>query len=761
MKLFNYVFSDRKKSFLVLLLALLSLSPAYADQGYTVFDSSTGTLTFKYGTPTGTLNTDYYNTDNTGMGSPDWSMYPWPNGIKKLVTKVVFEPSFASARPTSCQDWFSNCSNLTEIEGIEYLNTENVAYMGSMFRDCSKLASLDLTHFNTAKVTRIRSMFEGCSSLTSLDLSSFNTEKVEDMENMFYGCSSLTSLDVSSFNTSKVTTMYQMFRECEKLTTLDLSNFNTQNVTNMTDMFEDCGRLTTLDISNFNTGKVRNMYRMFYHCGSLTTLDVSSFNTQNVTSMTDMFGYCSSLTSLDLSNFNTAKVIGMGGMFYRCGSLTTLDVSNFNTENVTYMFRMFNGCSSLTSLDLSSFNTEKVEDMENMFYDCSSLTSPDVSSFNTQNVTNMCEMFSTCPGLTTLDLSSFNTANVHDMREMIAFCGNLTSVTFGPDFSIASSSYKTNMFRFCSKLRYIDFFDSDDTDAITEVNRSSAMFNNVPQTTVIYLPHGSQNVTNVRNVVYSKNGDETDLWCPEYYSEDKVDIEFPRNFQAYEAKYSRSMNATTKYGTTILPYAFESNDEVQAYTLHHELTDAMYFAETSSVPAHTPFFYKKKDTSATTVNFNMADATNGITVYATHTTSAAEGGEPYQTGSGMTDWATKGYYITETIDAYNNGTFYISGDKFLKAMGTVKMNPHRVTFHGEWTMEPSTSSGSNIMPFELLGSGDVTDEIINAFEASDLRKEVSEARTIYDAQGRQHSELQKGLNIIRRKDGSAVKVIIR
>ena len=127
----------------------------------------------------------------------------------------------------------------------------------------------------------------------------------------------------------------------------------------------------------------------------------------------------------------------------------------------------------------------------------------------------------------------------------------------------------------------------------------------------------------------------------------------------------------------------------------------------------------------------------------------------------MTDWATKGYYITETIDAYNNGTFYISGDKFLKAMGTVKMNPHRVTFHGEWTMEPSTSSGSNIMPFELLGSGDVTDEIINAFEASDLRKEVSEARTIYDAQGRQHSELQKGLNIIRRKDGSAVKVIIR
>ena len=94
-------------------------------------------------------------------------------------------------------------------------------------------------------------------------------------------------------------------------------------------------------------------------------------------------------------------------------------------------------------------------------------------------------------------------------------------------------------------------------------------------------------------------------------------------------------------------------------------------------------------------------------------------------------------------------------------MGTVDMYPHRVTFHGEWTMDPSTSNGSNIMPFELLGSGDVTNEIINALEESDLRKEVSEARAIYDAQGRQHSELQKGLNIICRKDGSAVKVVIR
>ena len=77
------------------------------------------------------------------------------------------------------------------------------------------------------------------------------------------------------------------------------------------------------------------------------------------------------------------------------------------------------------------------------------------------------------------------------------------------------------MFEQSTKLRYIDFYDSDDTDAITEVDisSSSSMFYGVPRTTVIFLPHGSQDVTNVRNVVYSKNGNQNDLWCPEYYSE--------------------------------------------------------------------------------------------------------------------------------------------------------------------------------------------------------------------------------------------------
>jgi surface protein len=53
---------------------------------------------------------------------------------------------------------------------------------------------------------------------------------VTDMGSMFYDCNKLTSIDLSSFDTSKVTNMSYMFDSCSSLTTLDLSNFDTSNV---------------------------------------------------------------------------------------------------------------------------------------------------------------------------------------------------------------------------------------------------------------------------------------------------------------------------------------------------------------------------------------------------------------------------------------------------------------------------------------------------------------------------------------------------
>ena len=340
-------------------------TPEGGFHAYAEFDGGTGTLTFRRGAskPEGTYDL------NMGTNYPGW----W-YGQKEKIKTVVFDASFANARPTSCYCWFSGCNNLTEIKGIEYLNTEKVTNMGFMFSSCKALTSLNLSNFNTEKVTDMQGMFKECSDLTSLDLSNFNTEKVTNMRQMFYNCSDLTSLNLSNFNTEKVMYMSNMFRLCNKLTSLDLTSFNTAEVTKMDNMFMSCDALTSLNLSNFNTAKVTDMKYMFYGCSALTSLDITSFNTAEVTDMSNMFRLCNKLTSLDLSNFNTAKVTDMANMFKSCDALTSLDLSSFNTAEVTNMTQMFYNNPALTTIYASDkFVTSKVEYGSKMFLDCTLL----------------------------------------------------------------------------------------------------------------------------------------------------------------------------------------------------------------------------------------------------------------------------------------------------------------------------------------------------------------------------------------------------
>ena len=224
-----------------------------------VFDDATKTLTFIYGPkPEGAYDL------NKKSASPAW------NAKNSSIEKVVFHSSFANVRPTTFYDWFSNCQNLTQIEGMGNLNTENVTDMSYMFNNCKKLSSLDFSKFNTENVTNMRRMFHNCSKLSSLDFSKFNTENVTDMSYMFSCCWGLSSLDLSKFNTENVTNMTNMFYNCSALSTLDLSNFNTAKVGNMSCMFSDCFTLTTIYGSDeFVTEEVYNSQNMFLRCKNL------------------------------------------------------------------------------------------------------------------------------------------------------------------------------------------------------------------------------------------------------------------------------------------------------------------------------------------------------------------------------------------------------------------------------------------------------------------------------------------------------------
>ena len=167
-------------------------------ESYVVLDNAAGTLTFKHDAskPAGAFSL------NEGENYPAWYDGDYDGDgneyNKNNIKKVVFDASFANARPTNCYSWFFGCKDLTTIEGIGYLNTENVTSMRAMFSGCSSLTSLDVSNFKTQNVTSMRAMFSRCSSLTSLDVSKFNTDKVTNMSGMFGRCSNLTSLNVIS-----------------------------------------------------------------------------------------------------------------------------------------------------------------------------------------------------------------------------------------------------------------------------------------------------------------------------------------------------------------------------------------------------------------------------------------------------------------------------------------------------------------------------------------------------------------------------------
>ena len=175
---------------------------------YAEFDNATGTLTFRY---KGVKPAGAYDL-NVKSNDPGWQAQ------KRKIKKVVFDASFANARPTSCCLWFADCFYLTEIEGIENLNTQNVTDMSEMFTCCYALTSLDVSNFNTEKVTNMTDMFLGCSALTSLDLSNFNTANVMGMSSMFTGCSTLQTIFASDkFFTDQVFGGSDMFLDCTNL----------------------------------------------------------------------------------------------------------------------------------------------------------------------------------------------------------------------------------------------------------------------------------------------------------------------------------------------------------------------------------------------------------------------------------------------------------------------------------------------------------------------------------------------------------------
>ena len=518
--------------------------PYAGAEAYACYTPSNTTLTFYYDTDRSIRTGTTYDL-NTGSNTPGWRT----DSTCRSVTKVVFDPSFAAARPTSTYRWFSLMNNLTSIIGISYLKTENVKDMQSMFYYCSSLTNLDLSSFNTANVTNMSSMFSQCSSLASLDLSNFSTAKAVSMSYMFNGCSGLTSLNLSGFNTANVTNMAWLFGDCSGLTSLDLSNFNTSKVINMTNMFRNNAGLVTIYVgSEWSTDAVTTSTNMFTNCTNLvggmgTTyedyypvdktfahIDGGPYNPgyfTDINNTPEAYACYTPLNSRLTFYYDSHRSVREG---------TTYDLNEGNEEPVwiqedaigwsadyvffdpsfadarpTSTYKWFDNFYNSDEIsDINYLNTSEVTNMAYMFHGCWGLASVDLSNFNTAKVTDMKAMFMECSHLTSLDLSSFNTENVTNMASMFDASYKIESLDVS-SFNTAKVTNMNGMFLDCNSLLNLDVSNFN-TAKVTDM---SWMFSGCTELTSLDLSNFNTTKVTDMNNMFSHDGEMITIYVDE------------------------------------------------------------------------------------------------------------------------------------------------------------------------------------------------------------------------------------------------------
>ena len=676
-------------------------SPEGGFHAYAEFNNATGTLTFSRGLskPVGAYDL------NEGDVQPAWS-----NQSAKI-NKVVFDASFANARPTSCYMWFYRCENLTKIEDIENLNTQNVTDMSYMFYRCERLTSLDVSHFNTQKVEDMSEMFSVCSGLKSLNVSHFDTQNVKDMNSMFNSCERLTSLDVSNFNTQNVTDMRYMFSWCEGLNSLDLSKFDTQNVTNMSNMFRNSSALTTIYASDkFVTTKVSSGSEMFKGCKSLKGYSDSKTDHKYANCGTD--GYFT--PGCAYAEFDNAT----GTLTFRYKRVKPAGAYDLNVKSNNPGWQAQKRKIKKVVFD-ASFANARPTSCCLWFADCFYLTEIEgIENLNTEKVTNMGSMFSGCFALTSLDLSNFNTERVKNMSSMFSDCSTLQTI-FASDKFVTNQVFDGDgMFQGCENLKgFIDYISNPDKTDKTYANYTTGYFTKL----------------------VGKNGEKKIGAAGEALTTENLVLDDGKDFVAYEpfaaknASYSRDIPEGSKWGTLCLPFAIDQSKETgcKFYSLTGIDNDCITLesCEEGKIPAGTPVLFKMNE-GVKTLSISAQDADLVKEPVAGTDSDVNLVGSFTKIGGNGNLGLDKNDYII------GKNKFWRVSD--LDGGNGVGIKPMRAY------IRPATASQARAAMLSI-GKGDGTTAIDNLNAISnDANAEY------YDANGRRTNGLQKGLNIVKR-----------
>ncbi|VDG20246.1 hypothetical protein (plasmid) [Lactobacillus plantarum subsp. plantarum] [Lactiplantibacillus mudanjiangensis] len=256
---------------------------------------------------------------DTVFGSNGWNTnIPWVSNSS--ITSITIDDKVTAAVNSS--RLFFNMG-ISEIKGLDNLDTSQVENMSFMFSNDYNLTDLDLTSWGTkvGSVKNMSYMFQNMGNLTTLKLDNWQTGSLENLGNTFSDLSSLQNLSLASsgaiWNTSHVENMNATFADMTNLVSLDVSGWNVSKVSNFQSMFARTGATQklqlTIDDWNWKDDDVTdiNMSEMFSGSG-VTSLDLSDWDMSNVTDSSSM-----------LSETQNLKALSVGSKFKFIGDSST------------------------------------------------------------------------------------------------------------------------------------------------------------------------------------------------------------------------------------------------------------------------------------------------------------------------------------------------------------------------------------------------------------------------------------------------------
>lgn len=340
---------------------------------YTYYDEDTKTFYFKYDdkkfthdpATVGNLNSQYeeVNTDYEDDGHFTFCEHlkPYWSSKRYDAKKVVFEDNFINYVNTtkplkSCFGLFQGFSKLTEINGLDKINTGEVNDMSRMFLGCMSLTQEAIQHILNAldfsNVQMMSSMFEGAFVVgdgVDLELKDWNATKVVFVDDMFRE-SGIKNLKITNFGGNKIVDMRRMFYKCPKLESVEFDGWKGDDgvFAEAEAMFYESEKLQSVKLSGIHLGGECGY--MFKKCKSLTTVDMSevSFGRSPFDPFDWQFGFhsCSSLKDVKINgDFNLTKEErhSLQTLFYGCTSLDVLDLRTWDTKSIYNLAGLFGG----------------------------------------------------------------------------------------------------------------------------------------------------------------------------------------------------------------------------------------------------------------------------------------------------------------------------------------------------------------------------------------------------------------------------------